>query len=94
MTTAVSNGLHATPWADARSGGEHVARAAKFMVWTQAEAGHGCPISMTLCMRCRLLRHAPDSWRPATELLLTVPAYDPAQPPPATKAGLPGGDGR
>ncbi|HUB37227.1 MAG TPA: DNA alkylation response protein, partial [Streptosporangiaceae bacterium] len=46
MTTAVSHGLHAAPWADPRAGA-HVARAAKFMVWTQAEAGHGCPISMT-----------------------------------------------
>src|SRR5207245_10768879 len=46
MTTAVSHGLHATPWASDEPGA-HVARAAKFYVWTQAEAGHGCPVSMT-----------------------------------------------
>ncbi|MEN8652639.1 acyl-CoA dehydrogenase family protein [Streptomyces sp. 21So2-11] len=27
--------------------GGHVRRAAGFLVWTQAEAGHGCPLSMT-----------------------------------------------
>ncbi|MEV8306575.1 acyl-CoA dehydrogenase family protein [Streptomyces flavidovirens] len=27
--------------------GGHVRRAAGFLVWTQAEAGHGCPVSMT-----------------------------------------------
>jgi putative acyl-CoA dehydrogenase len=42
MTAAVSHGLHAAPWADARPGA-HVARAAKFFVWTQAEAGHAAP---------------------------------------------------
>src|SRR5215470_1601546 len=46
MGTAVGHGLHAAPWADPRPGA-HVARAAKFYVWSQAEAGHGCPISMT-----------------------------------------------
>ena len=46
MAVAVSHGLHAAPWADAAPGA-HVARAAGFYVWTQAEAGHGCPISMT-----------------------------------------------
>src|SRR5690606_33826942 len=44
MTTAVTHGLHAAPWADARPGA-HVARAAKFMAWN-VDAGHGCPISM------------------------------------------------
>src|SRR5215472_11614840 len=46
MTVAVRHGLHAAPWSD-QARGAHVARAAKFMVWTQAEAGHCCPVSMT-----------------------------------------------
>src|SRR5438445_9615505 len=46
MTTAVSHRLHATPWTDVTPGA-HVARAAKFYVWTQAEGGQRCPISMT-----------------------------------------------
>src|SRR5690242_20086657 len=36
METAVSHGLHAAPWAIQRPGA-HVARAAKFYVWSQAE---------------------------------------------------------
>jgi putative acyl-CoA dehydrogenase len=85
MTTAVSHGLHAAPWADERPGA-HVARAAKFMVWTQAEAGHGCPVSMTYaCVPA--LRQAP-SLAAAYEPLLTAPAYDPGLRTPATKAGL------
>ncbi|HEX9039077.1 MAG TPA: isovaleryl-CoA dehydrogenase [Ktedonobacterales bacterium] len=46
MTRAVGWGLHAEPWRNPRPGA-HVARAAGFIVWSQAEAGHGCPISMT-----------------------------------------------
>jgi putative acyl-CoA dehydrogenase len=85
MATAVSHGLHAAPWADPRPG-THVARAAKFMVWTQAEAGHGCPISMTYaCVPA--LRHAPDL-AASFEPLLTAPVYDPGLRVPAAKAGL------
>ncbi|WP_236245815.1 acyl-CoA dehydrogenase family protein [Streptomyces sp. CC210A] len=40
---AVGAGLTAA-WA---TPGGHVRRAAGFLVWTQAEAGHGCPLSMT-----------------------------------------------
>ena len=38
MDTAVSHGLHAAPWADPRAGA-HVARAAKFYVWTRPRPG-------------------------------------------------------
>jgi putative acyl-CoA dehydrogenase len=85
MTTAVRYGLHATPWADSRPGA-HVARAAKFMVWTQAEAGHGCPISMTYAS-IPALRHAPDL-AARYEPLLTTTVYDPGLRAPAGKAGL------
>ena len=83
MTTAVSHGLHAAPWADARPGA-HAARAAKFMVWTQAEAGHGCPVSMTYaCVPA--LRHAPDL-AALYEPLLTAASYDFGLRAPAAKA--------
>jgi putative acyl-CoA dehydrogenase len=85
MSTAVSHGLHAAPWADGRPGA-HVARAAKFLVWTQAEAGHGCPISMTYAS-VPALRHAPElaaSYAP----LLMAPVYDPGLRIPLAKAGL------
>jgi putative acyl-CoA dehydrogenase len=46
MRTAIEHGLHAAPWADERPSA-HVVRAAGFYVWSQTDAGHGCPISMT-----------------------------------------------
>ncbi|MGO8959294.1 MAG: acyl-CoA dehydrogenase family protein [Streptosporangiaceae bacterium] len=85
MTVAVSHGLHAAPWADPTPG-SHVARAAKFMVWTQAEAGHGCPVSMTYaCVPA--LRHAPEL-AAIFEPRLTAPVYEPGLRAPADKAGL------
>jgi len=85
LTTAVTHGLHAAPWADQRDGA-HVARAAKFLVWTQAEAGHGCPISMTYaCVPA--LRHAPDL-AATFEPLLTSAVYEPGLTIPTAKAGL------
>ena len=77
MSTAVGHGLHAAPWADARPGA-HVARAAKFFVWTQAEAGHGCPVSMTYAS-VPALRHAARAGRPVRGA--------------AGRAGLPAGPG-
>ena len=85
MTTAVGHGLHAAPWADQRPGA-HVARAAKFYVWAQAEPGHGCPISMTYAA-IPALRHAPGL-AGRFEPLLAARSYDPGLRPPETKAGL------
>ena len=84
MDVAVSSGLHATPWTEARSGA-HVARAARFYVWSQVEAGHGCPISMTYAsipaLRANPELHA--QWAPA----LTSTAYEPTLAPFAKKRG-------
>ncbi|HKE52717.1 MAG TPA: acyl-CoA dehydrogenase family protein, partial [Actinomycetes bacterium] len=41
IAVSVEHGLHAY------SGGGHLLRAARFYLWSQVEAGHGCPISMT-----------------------------------------------
>ena len=46
MADAVGFGLHASSWREPKLGA-HVARAAGFYLWSQAESGHGCPISMT-----------------------------------------------
>ena len=46
MKTAIEHGLHSSPWTDPRPGA-HVARAARYYMHTQVEAGHGCPITMT-----------------------------------------------
>jgi len=85
MDTAVGHGLHAAPWADPQPGA-HVARAAKFYVWSQAEAGHGCPISMTYAV-VPALRHNP-ALAAGLEPLLTACVYDPGLRPPEGKRGL------
>ncbi len=43
---AIERQIHALPWADPRPGA-HVARAALELLWTHANAGVMCPISMT-----------------------------------------------
>jgi len=85
MGTAVGHGLHAAPWADPQPGA-HVARAAKFYVWSQAEAGHGCPVSMTYAV-VPALRSAPGL-AARFEPLLAARAYDPGLRPPEGKRGL------
>ncbi|OON80624.1 acyl-CoA dehydrogenase family protein [Streptomyces tsukubensis] len=78
---AVSSGL-TDAWS--RPGG-HVRRAAGFLVWTQAEAGHGCPLSMTHAA-VPALRTDPAlaaEWEPR----LTSHVYDEGLRPAGEKAG-------
>ncbi|WP_329041526.1 acyl-CoA dehydrogenase family protein [Streptomyces sp. NBC_00178] len=78
---AVSAGL-TDAWG--RPGG-HVRRAAGFLVWTQAEAGHGCPLSMTHAA-VPALRTDPAlaaEWEP----LLTSHVYEEGLRPASRKAG-------
>jgi putative acyl-CoA dehydrogenase len=84
MRAGVEHGLHASPWRDARPGA-HVARAAAFFVLAQAEAGFGCPISMTYSA-VPALRATPalsQLWEPR----LTSLRYDPRNRPAAEKHG-------
>jgi putative acyl-CoA dehydrogenase len=84
LGTAIQHGLHAAPWREPRPGAQ-VARAAGFYLWTQVEAGHGCPVSMTFAA-VPALRAAPDlaaAWEPK----LTSLVYDPVLRPVAGKAG-------
>ena len=85
LGTAVGHGLHAAAWTD-QMPGALVARAAKFYVWSQAEAGHGCPVSMTYAA-IPALRQEP-ALAAQFEPLLAARAYDPGLRPPASKAGL------
>jgi putative acyl-CoA dehydrogenase len=84
MTDAVRFGLHAAPWADGRPGA-HVARAAKFSVWSQVEQGHGCPISMTYSVIPALRSNAAVAadWEP----LLSARDYDKTDAVATTKRG-------
>ncbi len=82
MAAGVRDGLHALPWTEPDAGA-HVARAALYQCAVQAEAGFGCPITMTFAA-VPALRAQPDlaaEWTP----LLTAPAYDPAPRPAAEK---------
>ncbi|MGR8007427.1 acyl-CoA dehydrogenase family protein [Streptomyces hypolithicus] len=66
--------------------GGHVRRAAGFLVWTQAEAGHGCPVSMTHAA-VPALRTDPAlaaEWEPR----LTSHVYDEGLLPAERKAGV------
>ena len=67
------------------AGGSHVTRAAGFVVWSQVDAGVGCPASMTYAC-VPVLRERPDlaaAWLPA----VTARAYDPGLRPVGEKAG-------
>jgi putative acyl-CoA dehydrogenase len=85
LATAVAHGLHAAPWASDEPDA-HLARAAKFYVWAQAEAGHGCPVSMTYAA-VPALRHQPEL-AARFEALLASTVYDPGLRVPDGKAGL------
>ena len=73
MKAGVGFGVHSLPWRDPQPGA-HVARAAMFICFGQAEAGVGCPISMTYSA-VPALRGQPElaaEWEPR----LSSNAYD------------------
>lgn len=79
---AVTNGL-TDAWG--RPAG-HLRRAAGFFVWSQAEAGHGCPVSMTHAA-VPALRADPElaaEWEPR----LTSHVYEEGLRPAGQKAGV------
>jgi len=82
--------LHSSPWKDPQPGA-HVARGAAFMCMSQAEAGVGCPISMTYSV-IPALRTQPElaaEWEPR----ILSSAYDPRNAPAPAKAGALAGMG-
>ncbi|MFC5138134.1 acyl-CoA dehydrogenase family protein [Actinomycetospora rhizophila] len=93
LTEAVGRGFAGAPWAEQSDDrpGAHVARAAGFLTWSQLEAGHGCPVSMTYAV-LPALRAAPEllaTYGPG----LTSRVYDPGLRVPSTKQGLLAGMG-
>ncbi len=84
MKTALEHELHALPWRSPQPGGQ-AARAALFYVLSQAEAGFGCPISMTHAA-VPVLRAEPEvarEWEPR----ITSLDYDPRSMPADRKKG-------
>jgi putative acyl-CoA dehydrogenase len=67
---AVERGLHGSPWREPRDGA-HVVRAASFMLWSNANAGVMCPVSMTYAVVPALRQSAPEiaaEWEPRLTL--------------------------
>jgi putative acyl-CoA dehydrogenase len=90
LEVATTHGLHASSWREPGPGAQ-VARSAGFYVWSQAEGGHGCPVSMTHAA-VPALRTQPDlaaEWEPR----LTAYAYDPVLRPAAEKSSALAGMG-
>ena len=84
MAAAIEHGLPSLPWREPRPGA-HVARAAMTYLHTQAEAGSGCPLTMTFASvpALRLQPNLAERWLPkvmATE-------YDPRSLDVGQKAG-------
>lgn len=85
LKVAFEEGLHSSPWTDPKAGA-HVARAAKFYLQCQVEAGHGCPIAMTFAAT-RAIQMQPDlasQWLPK----VTAWQYDPRNIPAEQKQAL------
>jgi putative acyl-CoA dehydrogenase len=86
---AVEHELHSSPWKDPRPGA-HVARGAAFMCMSQAEAGIGCPISMTYSV-IPALRTQPElaaEWEPRFLSAKYDPRNAPAPEKPGALAGM------
>jgi len=86
MEVAVGHGLHATAWRPDAPAGAHAARAAKFLVWSEAEPGHGCPVSMTYAVVPALRHNTELAVR--YEPLLSAREYDFGLRTPLGKRGL------
>jgi putative acyl-CoA dehydrogenase len=90
MKMSVEHQLHSLPWVEPQPGA-HVARGAAFMCFSQAEAGVGCPISMTYSS-IPAIRHQPDlaeEWEPRW----LSSEYDPRNVPATEKPGALAGMG-
>lgn len=84
MQTSVEHAIHALPWREERAGA-HAARTALSLTFSQVEAGHGCPITMTFAA-VPALRAQPallDVW----EERLTSARYDSRDVPAGEKTG-------
>jgi putative acyl-CoA dehydrogenase len=81
----MAHAVHAFGWRNAGTPGAHVARAALSYMAGQAEAGNGCPLTMTYAA-VPALRHAPEvaaEWLPR----VTSTEYDARSLPASQKTG-------
>jgi putative acyl-CoA dehydrogenase len=85
MTMLRADEVHALGWTAERPGAQ-VARGALSYLWSQGEAGVGCPAAMTFAS-IAALRHAPGLLEKFRGRIL-APGYDPAPVPPGAKSAL------
>ncbi len=74
LARAIEHGIHALPWREPQVGA-HVVRGAMFMMWSNANGGVMCPVSMTYAVVPALREAAPElaaQW----EGRLTLPDYE------------------
>ena len=86
MGEAIGRGIHSVAWTSNRPGG-HVAHTALEYVYTQAEAGTCCPVTMTYASLAAL-KHQPEidaEWRPR----IVSTHYDPRMMPAAGRPAPP-----
>ena len=84
MQEAIGRGVHSVAWTSNRAGA-HVAHTALEYLYTQAEAGTCCPVTMTYAS-LGALKHQPEidaEWRPR----IVSTHYDPRMMPAADKTG-------
>jgi putative acyl-CoA dehydrogenase len=88
MRLMIGAGVHADPWADPKPGAQ-VARAAKYLLFSQVENGAQCPVTMTYAVVPVMQRYAAAVPAIAREWLPRILAhdYDPASRPIAGKRG-------
>src|SRR5499427_9234885 len=88
MRLMIGAGVHADPWSDPKPGAQ-VARAAKYLLFSQVENGAQCPVTMTYAVVPVMQRHAAATpaiardWMPR----ILAHAYDPASRPITGKGG-------
>ena len=85
MALGLESGIHSAPWTDPKPGA-HVARAAQSYLQAQAEAGHGCPLTMTFASvpSIKLTPSLAKEWLPK----ILNNAYDPRNVPHTEKQAL------
>ncbi|MCH8543651.1 MAG: acyl-CoA dehydrogenase family protein [Alcanivorax sp.] len=85
MRLGLEAGLHSAPWTDPRPGA-HVVRAGMCYLQAQAEAGHGCPLTMTFAAvpSLKLTPSIAEQWLPK----VLNNAYDPRNVPHTEKQAL------
>ncbi|HTT09657.1 MAG TPA: isovaleryl-CoA dehydrogenase [Burkholderiaceae bacterium] len=88
MRLMIGAGVHADPWSDPKPGAQ-VARAAKYLLFSQVENGAQCPVTMTYAVVPVMQRHAAATPAVARDWMPRILShgYDPASRPIAGKSG-------